>query len=362
MSSSTSIRSEIGTSPRMKSVAVRAPSSGGGRTSASLMSTTSETPSTTTPKSRRPPAETTDRTMMTVTEVYSARSSARRIRRSTIGTIEPRRLSTPSTCAGACGIFVTADQPRISCTRRMSTPYVSSPSTKVSTCRVAEAAASPNDGAVGGGVAAVIVGSSSSDAWVLLPACSCCRTKRGEPDEPWQVQNQRDRSISEDRRARDALDVSVVGLERLDDDLLLAEQIVDEQADAPALAFDDDDQTLVQLARARLDSEDLVQPDDWQILTPERKELAAAAEAVHLLGFQLQRFDDRGERDDIGFGAYGDRLAVHDREGKGQRDDETRASAAFGAHLDGAAELLDVAPDDVHSDAAAGEIRRLFGG
>ena len=58
---------------------------------------TSDTPSTTTPKSRRPTADCTDNTMMTVSGVYSARSRLKRMRRSTIGTIEPRRFSTPST-------------------------------------------------------------------------------------------------------------------------------------------------------------------------------------------------------------------------------------------------------------------------
>ena len=57
-----------------------------------------------------------------LTAVNSADCSAKRSLRSMIGTMAPRRLSTPSTVGGDCGMRVTGDQPRISFTRRMSTP------------------------------------------------------------------------------------------------------------------------------------------------------------------------------------------------------------------------------------------------
>ena len=46
-----------------------------------------------------------------------------------------------------------------------------------------------------------------------------------------------------------AFDVPVVGLQGLDDHLLLAEQLVDEQANALSVAFDHHDQPLMQLPR-----------------------------------------------------------------------------------------------------------------
>ncbi len=61
----------------------------------------------------------------------------------------------------------------------------------------------------------------------------------------------------------------VVGFEGLDDHLLLAEQVVHEQAHAAPVAFDDDDEALVELARARLDAEDFVQADDRQVVAAE---------------------------------------------------------------------------------------------
>jgi len=97
MSSSMSMRPDTAAKPAMNSVLACLPSSGAAFTSPAGTSMTSDTPSTTRPKSRRPCSDSTDKTMMTVSGVYSARGKLKRMRRSTIGTIEPRRFSTPST-------------------------------------------------------------------------------------------------------------------------------------------------------------------------------------------------------------------------------------------------------------------------
>src|SRR5579884_3639179 len=107
--------------------------------------------------------------------------------------------------------------------------------------------------------------SSSSDAWACS-AVSCRGAQAGDPDEAGQIEYQRDGAVSEDRRSRDALDVPVIGLERLDDDLLLAEEVVHEQTDAPPVPLHHDDESLVQLARAGLHAEDLVQADHGQVV------------------------------------------------------------------------------------------------
>ena len=69
----------------------------------------------------------------------------------------------------------------------------------------------------------------------------------GCADQSGHIENQRHRAVAEDRGAGDAVDAPVIGFQRLDDHLLLAEQVVDEQADAAAVAFDDHDQAFVQL-------------------------------------------------------------------------------------------------------------------
>src|SRR4051812_49397724 len=110
------------------------------------------------------------------------------------------------------------------CTCRMVTPYSSPPSTNVRNC------SAPDDGSV---VA----------TWFMLVrpySCSC------PADDSGQIENERHRSVTEDRGAGHTVDVPIVGFEALDDDLLLAEEVVDEEAHAPPVAFDDHDEALVQ--------------------------------------------------------------------------------------------------------------------
>src|SRR5690349_14330824 len=124
-------------------------------------------------------------------------------------------------------------------------------------------------------------------------SCACAA------DDAGQIQNERHRSITEDRRARHTVDVSVVRFEALDDDLLLAEEVIDEEADAAAVAFDDHDEALVQVVRARLDAEDLVQADHRHVIAAEAEHLALAGHAIERALLDLQRFDDADERNDV---------------------------------------------------------------
>src|SRR5581483_5254522 len=75
------------------------------------------------------------------------------------------------------------------------------------------------------------------DASPALPWSSRCRPHGGRADEPRNIENECHRAVAEDRRARDALDVPVVGFQRFDDHLLLSEQVIDEQTDPPPVAF-----------------------------------------------------------------------------------------------------------------------------
>src|SRR5262245_47631002 len=141
------------------------------------------------------------------------------------------------------------------CTCRMVTPYSSPPNTNVRNC------SAPDDGSV---VA----------TWFMLVrpySCSCAA------DDAGQIENQSHRSITEDRGAGHTVDVAVIGFQALDDHLLLSEQVVDEETDASTVAFDDHDETLVQLVRARLHAEHFVQADH-------RHEVAAEAEHFALAG------------------------------------------------------------------------------
>ena len=89
----------------------------------------------------------------------------------------------------------------------------------------------------------------------------------GRADDSRHVENQGHGAVAEDGGPGDSFDVTVVRFQRLDDDLLLAEQIIHEQSDAlAAFAFGDDDQSFVQRPGARLDAEQLVETDDGQVV------------------------------------------------------------------------------------------------
>src|SRR3569623_1474614 len=110
------------------------------------------------------------------------------------------------------------------CTCRMVTPYSSPPSTNVRNC------SAPDDGSL---VA----------TWFMLvrPYSSSC-----PPDESGQIENQCHRAVAQIRGVVHSFDVAVVRFVTLDVDLLLAVVVVDDEADAPAVALDDDDEPLMQ--------------------------------------------------------------------------------------------------------------------
>src|SRR5262245_48779869 len=105
------------------------------------------------------------------------------------------------------------------CTCRMVTPYSSPPSTKVRNCSAPEA----------GSVETTAFMATALSLWSVHGA----RAGPGTADDSRQIEDERHRSIAEDRGTRHSVDVPVIGFEGLDDDLLLAEQVIDEQPDAP---------------------------------------------------------------------------------------------------------------------------------
>ena len=122
------------------------------------------------------------------------------------------------------------------------------------------------------------------------------------------VDDQRDRTVAQDRRARDARDPADHVGERFDDDFLLAFERVDHQADLAPLQSDDHDHHLVRVARPA----ELEEVRDAQ----QRNDLAAqrdhfvtvhAANVGHL---DALRFDDRIERNRVQFFARRVRAAL----------------------------------------------------
>ncbi len=97
------MRSSIEPRPRMYSVSSAPENSGAGLICWLCSVSTSDTPSTTMPTTR----SVRFRMMTTVYWLYSTRSSSNLMRRSTIGTMIPRRLITPLMNSGALAMRVT---------------------------------------------------------------------------------------------------------------------------------------------------------------------------------------------------------------------------------------------------------------
>src|SRR5688572_18619599 len=104
--------------------------------------------------------------------------------------------------------------------------------------------------------------------------------QRGHAYQSRYVENQCDRAVTEDRCPGDAVDTAEIRFERLDHHLLLAEQVVDEQADAAAVAFDDHDQSFVQHGCARRHAEDFVESHDRHVAVAEPEDFLVAGDTV----------------------------------------------------------------------------------
>jgi hypothetical protein len=69
----------------------------------------------------------------------------------------------------------------------------------------------------------------------------------------------------------------------------------------------------------------------------------------------------RPHRHDVGLLTDPDDHSVHDRKRQRQRQLNCHAAPAIRLQRNTAADILDVAPNDIHSDAASGNVRDLLG-
>src|ERR1022692_50463 len=87
----------------------------------------------------------------------------------------------------------------------------------------------------------------------------------------------------------------------------------------------------------------------------------SARNTAQVLSGRLHGLDDGHQRRDVDLLADTQDLALQNGQGQGQADSD-RAAEAFGAeYLYVTAEIVDVAPDDVHADSAARHVANLVG-
>ena len=83
---------------------------------------------------------------------------------------------------------------------------------------------------------------------------------------------------------------------------------------------------------------------------------------LRVFAFETDEFEQADLRNGVAVAAAGDDERGDDRERERDLHAHGRAGARFRLHVDGAADFFDVGFDDVHADAAAGDVGDFFGG
>ena len=81
-----------------------------------------------------------------------------------------------------------------------------------------------------------------------------------------------------------------------------------------------------------------------------------------LVGFEADQLDEAYLRNRVAIAGAGHDQGRNDRESQRNLDPQARALAALALDVDGAADFFDVGLDDVHADAAPGDVGDLLRG
>ncbi len=112
----------------------------------------------------------------------------------------------------------------------------------------------------------------------------------------------------------------------------------------------------------RADIQEIAELHERHQIAAQPQHARRADQSVDVGGRRPQAFHDRRHRHDVGLRTDPDDHAVHHRERQRQRQLNSHAAAAIRLERNAPADVLDIAANDVHADAAAGNVGDLFGG
>ena len=147
-----------------------------------------------------------------------------------------------------------------------------------------------------------------------------------------------------------------------DDDLLLAHKFIDHEASLAAVVFDNDHEGTAWIGGVGLDVPHFVEAYEGDQISPYSDQFATLGHARQVFGFGADGFFDGYGGDDVLLFPDTDDHAVDNGEGEGEGDGYGGSLAWLRCDVDVSAEFLDVAFDDVHSDAAPGDVGDNLGG
>src|SRR5579884_2068835 len=146
-----------------------------------------------------------------------------------------------------------------------------------------------NSAAFSGGAAA----NASAGCWPLFVAATIV--------EPLEIENQADPAIAQNRASGKSPDMLKLLTEALDHDLLFADQLVDEKAEALPAIVGHDKQSICGVGRPRRDVEFLMQPNDGQQVLAHQRHLRPALNRRERVRRGTQHLAHRVDRNDIPF-------------------------------------------------------------
>src|SRR5690606_6697387 len=127
------------------------------------------------------------------------------------------------------------------------------------------------------------------------------------------VGNEGDAAVAGDGRTGDAGHDAVILLDALDDDLLMAAQLVHDDAEARAFArLDDDDDAIGDLLARAGNAEQVAHVQQRNDGAAKLQRAERTKQAADIGTRRTQTFDDRGNRNDVIIAADLDHHAVHD--------------------------------------------------
>src|SRR6266542_911974 len=198
-----------------------------------------------------------------------------------------------------------------------------------------------------------------------LPGCSGLEDAVGraaQRDHARHVDDERDPAVPENGGSGDPLEFPEIGLEALDHDLLLVQELVHQQADPAPLVLHDDDEPVARIIAVGAHAEEASKSEHREGFGPTSDHLAATRQVPKIPASGLDGLDNGRQRQDVCLSAHTERLPVEDGQSERELEPEGRAAPALALDRDGAAEERHIPLDHVQPDPAPGNLGDAFGG
>ena len=166
------------------------------------------------------------------------------------------------------------------------------------------------------------------------------------------IHDQRDASVTANRRTGDSFDPLEIFAQRLDDDLLLPDKRIDDEAQFGFGEADDDDIGVLAHTEDSFDIENIGKMNERKHFVTQPQN-ASPFDTLNLVGCDAYGFQNRRQRNRIILFLYADQKRLDDGERQRYLEFEYRPFPGLGIDFDNAVELFDIGFDNIHTDTPA---------